>query len=144
MRSALLALGVLLCAPSAAYACGGFFCSSIPVDQAGEHILFAVEGTKVTAHVQITYQGEAENFSWVLPLPNTPTVAVGSDVLFQQLRAQTDPRFFVDWQDAGDCQSPMDCPLAMAGAGGGDPSAPPPSPAGGGGEVIAEGAVGPV
>jgi len=86
-------------------ACGGFFCSRVPVDQSGEHLLFGIEddGT-VVAHIQIQYQGAAESFAWVLPLPAEPEVGIGSDEIFRTLRAVTDPTFTVDWRTEGQCE----------------------------------------
>ena len=75
-------MGVLLAAvvvsPRAAEACGGFFCSNVPVDQSGEHLLFGIEddGT-VVAQIQIQYEGAAEDFAWVLPLPERMSVSSG-------------------------------------------------------------------
>jgi hypothetical protein len=78
---------LVVVAPASALACGGFFCSGqVPIAQAGEQIVFGVEGTTVTAHIRVNYQGGAEDFSWVLPLPSVPTVAVGTDALFQVLQ----------------------------------------------------------
>lgn len=62
--------------PLPAHACGGLFCSALnlsPVDQNAERILFRVhdDGT-VTAVVEISYTGEADAFSWVVPVPDTP------------------------------------------------------------------------
>ena len=141
-RLVMMAMAFVLTIPAAASACGGFFCSQVPVEQAGERILFAVEGTTVTAHIQIQYQGEAEKFSWVVPLPSEPVFGIGTDVLFQRLAQVTDPRFMIDWQQVEGCQSQMPCDYAMAGAGG-DPSENPPPPSPGGVDVIAEGEVGP-
>ncbi|MFT7624233.1 MAG: MYXO-CTERM domain-containing protein, partial [Myxococcota bacterium] len=132
-----------VCAPGVASACGGFFCSQVPVDQSGEHILFAVEGTTVTAHIQIAYQGEAEKFSWVLPLPSEPSkIQVGTDLLFQRLRQMTDPRFMVEWQNVDGCAANNDCMFPSA-AGGVDQNSPPSDPDDGGVNVIQEGEVGP-
>ncbi len=68
----LLALIVLLL-PAPALACGGFFCSSInlePIQQNAERILFEVPGDgTVTATVEIRYQGDPDDFSWVVPVP---------------------------------------------------------------------------
>jgi MYXO-CTERM domain-containing protein len=135
------ALCALLCVmiPAVSFACGGFFCSfNRPVNQVGEQILFSVEGTKVTAQIQIQYQGEAENFSWVLPLPAVPDVTVGTDQIFQALRAITDPRFEIDWQNEEGCNFTNSCMMmanaAEDGGGGGEPGAV---------EILKEGAVGP-
>jgi len=127
--AALLAMGVL--APSRAEACGGFFCSRVPIDQAGERIVFGVKDNLVEAHIQIQYQGAAEKFSWVVPMPAKPTLAVGSPLIFGFLDSRTQPRFNLQWQNS-----------CNRGGGGGDPAladgdaAGPPSPVAGGGVVV--------
>jgi len=103
LSSWVLAAAVLL-SPVAAEACGGFFCSQTPIDQTGERVLFGVNDGNVTAHIQILYQGEAERFAWVLPLPSQPTrIGVGTDMLFQQLSNRTRPRFNVQWMNNNGC-----------------------------------------
>ncbi|HYO74030.1 MAG TPA: DUF2330 domain-containing protein, partial [Archangium sp.] len=97
---ALVAVG-LLCAPRAE-ACGGFFCSQAPIDQAGERIVFAVNGSSVEAHVQIQYQGEAKKFAWVVPVQAMPKLSVGSAQLFTYLDMVTQPRFQLQWDQS--CQ----------------------------------------
>ncbi|MEB3186765.1 MAG: DUF2330 domain-containing protein [bacterium] len=72
-----------------ARACGGFFCSRQPIDQSGEKILFIRDEQSLTAIVQIQYQGAAENFSWVVPVPARPTVTTSSDELFTRLEPAT-------------------------------------------------------
>jgi MYXO-CTERM domain-containing protein len=95
---ALLTVG-LLAAPRAE-ACGGFFCSRVPIDQAGERIVFGVRDNTVEAHIQIQYQGEAEKFSWVVPMPALPTLEVGSPLIFGYLDGRTQARFTLDWQNS--------------------------------------------
>ncbi|MCI0570891.1 MAG: DUF2330 domain-containing protein [Myxococcaceae bacterium] len=87
--------GVLV--PSEALACGGFFCSRVPVDQSGENIVFGVHGRRVEAHVQIQYQGEAEKFAWVVPVPSLPGLSIGSPALFTFLAQATQPQFQLEW-----------------------------------------------
>lgn len=88
-----------------AQACGGFFCQAVPIAQAGEQIVFRQEGNSVTAMVRILYTGEAEDFSWVVPVPNAPELSVGSDTFFDQLEGQTRPQF--DLQVQGEsCPAP--------------------------------------
>lgn len=86
-------LAVCLLLPRVAAACGGFFCSLVPINQAAEQIVFKQLGNDVTAVVQIQYVGEAENFSWVVPVPGVPTFSVGSNLLFQTLEPLTRPSF---------------------------------------------------
>jgi hypothetical protein len=125
-----------------ANACGGFFCNnSNPVDQSGERILFSVEGTTVTAHIQIAYQGDADSFSWVVPLPGVPDVSVGTDLVFDRLRQVTDPRFEIQWQKGDNCELKNECMYAEAAMEDGDPNGPPQG--GGGVNVLKEGEAGP-
>lgn len=100
---ATLVLGVAA-GPSAASACGGFFCGGVPMDQSGERVLFGVKDGNVQAHIQIFYQGEADKFAWVLPLPHEPTnIAISSDTLFQQLDNRTRPNFNLNWANTNNC-----------------------------------------
>lgn len=100
LKSWVFLLGVSLVAPQAALACGGFFCSLVPINQAAEQIVFKKQGSDVTAIVQIQYTGEAENFSWVVPVPGVPTFSVGSNLLFQTLEPLTRPSF--NLQESGE------------------------------------------
>ena len=43
----------------AARACGGFFCTTVPMNQVAENILFIQGEGTVTTHVQIQYSGTA-------------------------------------------------------------------------------------
>lgn len=85
----------LLVTPSDARACGCFAPPdpSVPVLQAGERIVFAHQDGKITAHIQIQYQGEANEFGWLLPLPSVPKMKLGVDELFTQLIGQTQPKY---------------------------------------------------
>ena len=90
---------LLLLASFAAFAtaCGGFFCQpNRPVLQSGEAIAFMIDGDRVTMHVQILYEGPAEGFSWVLPIPEAPDLSVGTDILFSGLFTSTLPTFTLD------------------------------------------------
>lgn len=95
---ALLTAGLL--ASPRAEACGGFFCSRVPIDQSGERIVFGVHNGAVEAHIQIQYQGAAEKFSWVVPMPALPTLGVGSPMIFTYLDGRTRPSFQLDWQNS--------------------------------------------
>ena len=79
--------------PTASHACGGFFCTTVPINQAAEQILFRQQGDTVTAMVRIQYSGNAEDFSWVVPVPDTPEISVGSDLTFNDLDRATQPLF---------------------------------------------------
>jgi hypothetical protein len=89
------ALGIAVLASDAG-ACGGFFCGQQPVDQTAERILFEVGQDSVTMTTQISFNGKAEDFAWVLPLSAVP--AADSLSVFQQqalnaLDANSGPSF---------------------------------------------------
>ena len=99
---------------SSAMACGGFFCQLTPVVQAGEQIVFSQSGNDISALVRIFYQGDAEDFSWVVPVPASLEldggVDVGSDLTFTELDAATQPQFVLEQQGEA-------CPSAVFGGG---------------------------
>jgi MYXO-CTERM domain-containing protein len=133
---ALLTVG-LLAAPRAE-ACGGFFCSQIPIDQSGERIVFGAHDGAVEAHVQIQYQGAAEKFSWVVPMPALPTLSIGSPFIFSYLDSRTQPNFQLQWDNTcGGYGGEVD----YYDAGGGIP--PTPSSSDGGVVVVSQSEVGP-
>lgn len=103
--AALVAAVGLTLASRPAEACGCFAPPdpSVPIVQAGERILFAVNNGVVTAHIQIQYAGEAKDFGWLLPLPSVPTLKLGTEELFTQLIAATQPRYFVQTTFTGSC-----------------------------------------
>jgi hypothetical protein len=91
----LLLAAVTLLAPRLAEACG---CLALPspatnVVQAGERILFHKDGDNVVAYIQVQYQGDADNFAWLVPLPSVPTLEIGTDELFDRLGTNTLPRY---------------------------------------------------
>ncbi len=66
----------------------------MPVDQTGETIVFAQGGGFVEAHVQINYDGgDADQFSWIVPVPVVPEIDVGSLAFINSLRAATVPSY---------------------------------------------------
>jgi len=71
----------------------------VDVLQAAERIVFAVdeeEGT-VETHVQISYEGAAEEFAWVVPVSDVPELFVSTDRMFESLELWTRPRFVADY-----------------------------------------------
>lgn len=97
--AAVSSLGVLFslsaAAPDAA-ACGGFFCSSSPVDQTAEHILFTVNADHtITAVVQISYTGDRDAFAWIVPVPGVPVLGADfPDLALNALDTATQPTYF--------------------------------------------------
>lgn len=74
LAALLLALTCVWWRASVVHACGGFFCSSSPVDQNAERIIFSVDDAAGTTDmiVQITYQGKDDGFAWLLPVASVP------------------------------------------------------------------------
>ncbi len=138
----LIAACATAAAPASARACGGFFCQQVPIDQAGEQIIFRQDGNMVTAVVLIQYVGTAEDFSWVVPVPGIPEFAVGSDLVFGPLELATRPQFLLQYEGMG-CPSP---PPNAGGAENANASVnanEPGSDSGGGVDVLEELSVGP-
>jgi hypothetical protein len=106
----LLALSALLL-PSPALACGGMFCDAArPVDQAAERIVFAwAEDVEcpdqglITVEVQISYTGDADDFAWVVPVPDVPELFVSNDALFSVLANGSVPAFTLLQEELGTC-----------------------------------------
>ena len=92
--------------PDTAEACGGLFCnSSQPVNQAAERIIFANNGDgTVTAVIEIKYEGPAEKFAWVLPVPGVPDVEISSVTAFDRLQQATNPQYALNrrFEECGD------------------------------------------
>ena len=96
----------LVAAPQPANACGGLFCNQNTgvVNQTAEQIIFSdnPDGT-VTAVVQILYQGPADQFSWILPVPGVPDVEVSSNTAFTRLQGATNPTYRLNRIIEGEC-----------------------------------------
>jgi hypothetical protein len=96
-----------------AHACGCVAAPnpSVPIVQAGERIIFAVEDGVVTAHIQIQYSGDPEQFAWLVPMPSLPTLELGTDEIFQTLIQSTQPNYQLRFNsgctssDSGGCGS---------------------------------------
>jgi hypothetical protein len=142
-----LGAGLVVLRPAApAQACGGLFCSQAnPVNQAAERIIFSFDKAqeKVTAVVEILYQGPADKFAWVLPVPGIPQVDVSTSTLLDNLQNATNPTYSIQrsWtgSQCGGGLPPPPAPVApppVAPPPGGAPSEPTVS-------VLSSGSVGP-
>ena len=89
-----------------ARACGGFFCTTVPMNQVAENILFIQGEGTVTTHVQIQYSGTAADFAWILPVPAVPELAVSHNQIFNWLQSATQPVFQLNFVDEGGCYNP--------------------------------------
>src|SRR5688500_12552411 len=64
-----LAVALLAFAPRAAEACGGCFGTpAAPTEVTGHRMAFAISETQTVLWDQFEYQGNPEDFSWVLPV----------------------------------------------------------------------------
>ena len=97
---AVLSVAGVAMTPDAAEACGGTFCDGVipgpmPVDQTGENVIFVIGDTESEVHIQISIDTEtnAENFGWLMPLTSVPEFSVGSQPLFDQVRAASVPQY---------------------------------------------------
>jgi hypothetical protein len=99
VRRAPLSLLLLLTDP--ALACGGFACDRTPVLQAAERVVFGVDEARgeVEMHVQVTYEGSAEDFGWIVPVPADPELFVTTSALFSQVALATQPTFTLRIED---------------------------------------------
>lgn len=121
----LAATALAMIAPGDARACGGFFVdetevsTSATVDQSAVRMVFEVGQSEVTAHVAVGYQGDAQTFAWVIPVPALPRdIDVSSTDMFEQLDRATAPRFTRIEQ--GESSRGGGCGIGCGGAAGGD------------------------
>ena len=96
-----LSLALIFLYATQSHACGGFFCSNVPMNQAAERILFVKrDNGKMTTHVQIQYSGEKTDFAWILPVPSVPELGVSHNGIFQQLQFATQHTFQLEWEES--------------------------------------------
>jgi hypothetical protein len=148
--TAAVAAGLLATVPAPpARACGGLFCSAAnPVNQAAERIIFSYDKPqkKVTAVVEILYQGPSEKFAWVLPVPGIPQVAVSTSALLDRLQAMTNPTYAINRSWGDQCGGGTRGGFGGTGGSGGASAPGSPGPSGSSGptvNVLASGSVGP-
>ena len=94
-----------------AIACGGLFCDNTqPVNQAAERILFAPDEAEdlMHMHVQITYQGPPDAFSWLLPVPPGTSFGLSRPALFTALDNFYTPMFRLNRISAEYCPRDRD------------------------------------
>jgi MYXO-CTERM domain-containing protein len=75
----------------------------MPVDQTGENVVFVPGSDSIEVQIQIQYEGDAENFAWVIPVSSIPTgFEVGSELLFDNIMNASVPTYGITSQ-ADDC-----------------------------------------
>lgn len=118
MRRWIIASTLLLLAlPGVVWACGGFFFPDSPVRQSSEQVIITVNGDgTLTAVIGISYDGEASEFSWLLPVPSVPTVEVAEDATLDLLQEVTNPTFTTPYNACSALRSTAE---GLGGGGGG-------------------------
>jgi hypothetical protein len=108
-----------------AQACGGLFTREQFIEQNAERMIFTVNGDgTITTTVGIHYTGEAEEFSWILPVPSEPELDVAETATLDALELATNVEVFAPTFECGT-------------------RTPSPGLGGGSGPVVGEGQVGP-
>src|SRR5690606_35080337 len=92
--------------------------ATFAVNQQAEQIIFEVADGRVSAHVRIFYQGEPEEFAWLLPMPNVPDLELSNGLLFGLVDEQTRPIVSTFGQNICPeqqyiCRTHPPCPVAM-------------------------------
>lgn len=93
-----LALSVLAARP--VHACGGYFPEPSPsvIEQTGVNVLFVLDEGRVETHIQMRHDPDTdvESFAWIIPVPDVPEFAVGSEPLFTWLLGFTSPTYALE------------------------------------------------
>jgi hypothetical protein len=66
------------------------------VQETGQKAAIFYDGGVETMVVSITFQGDAEDFGWIIPAPSKPTITKGSDELFTSLEELTGTYYSYD------------------------------------------------
>lgn len=147
MGGGIAAVLLALAVPSDARACGGCFVTPTPTGSpqpvTGHRMAVSISPLGTTLWDQIQYEGNPEDFVWVLPVMGTPIVELSDNAFFEALGQATNitmtaPPPPLPFCPSSGCGIGFGCgsasPLSAADAGGGD---------GGGVSVYYEGVVGP-
>lgn len=89
--AAALAIVFLLIPATPALADGGFFVldPSRDIQQPAQKAIILYENNREDLILQVKYEGDADKFAWVIPVPNYPDVDVSEPELFQELAELT-------------------------------------------------------
>jgi hypothetical protein len=112
---ALVTLALCAWRPPAARACGCFTPPAPPpnpdvekeyaVNQQSEQIIFEVRDGRTTAHILIRYEGNPEEFAWLLPVPTPPELDLSETMAFGVVNLATSPQITV--RERSLCPSPQ-------------------------------------
>ncbi len=105
-------LALYLLSASPAWACGACVAPPGPstVEQKAERVLFVRDPVTKQAltWVEVRYQGQPQDFGWVVPMPKKPKLGVGSQYLFDRLDQAAAPRFSLTYNASREnCSVPV-------------------------------------
>ncbi len=107
MRKIISLVGLcFLALPGVVAACGGFFPAEKDILQNGQAVIFTVDHTaqQISVYMSLSYSGDAEDFAWVVPVPNEPTLELSNPELFLELDQLTEPEY--NFPPREDCFDP--------------------------------------
>src|SRR5688572_494874 len=115
--AAALALTLAVSAPRSAAACGGCFGPpTSPTLVTGHRMAFAISETQTVLWDQFQYQGDAEDFSWVLPVRPGAYVEIADDAWLATLDAFTSPTVIAPQLNCSSSASGGGCSCGAGGA----------------------------
>lgn len=85
--ASLFAVLLLLAASAPALADGGFFPDSVHRDlyESAQKAVILYSNSTEHLILSVSFEGDAENFGWVIPVPNKPEIAVADARLLREL-----------------------------------------------------------
>ncbi|MFH2136665.1 MAG: DUF2330 domain-containing protein [Patescibacteria group bacterium] len=85
---------VILVMPTIAFADGAIFPPpDYWIQETDQKAVIFHDGSTETMILSVTFRGDAENFSWIVPTPTRPDVSKSTDELFTALAALTVPEY---------------------------------------------------
>lgn len=86
-----------------AEACGGVFPTVVSQELGvdAQRALMVVHRLEMDVHVQLAATHGGEDFAWVIPVPDVPTLSIGDDAIFDALEAETRPSVTLARGDSG-------------------------------------------
>ena len=92
--AAVLVIVLVLITATPAFADGGFFVHdpSRDIHQPAQKAIILYENGREDLILQVKYEGDADEFAWVIPVPNYPDVNVSEPELFVELAFSTPPK----------------------------------------------------
>jgi hypothetical protein len=96
-------MAALLLGAPAARPCGAFFPTEVDQNLAlgAQRALMVVGADRIDLHLQLVANPDGADFSWVLPVPKEPDLALGDAAIFDALEAATRPTVTIIGGESG-------------------------------------------